>query len=112
MINTEKLTRYFYLDLRNDVETKSYVGKSFVNPVTSELMLNPHVPNHKPGFLYGRDKKNLFALPPNQHKDISSYYLAHFRDRYKMGNADKSITRFNVDLNYFACYVKPLVEQI
>ena len=107
---SERLSRYFYLDLRNDIETISYVGKSFVNPVTSELMFNPHVPNHHPGFLYGRDKSNVFAMPPNHHKDISSYYIAHFRDRYKMGKADKSITRIQIDLNYFTCYVKPIIE--
>ena len=106
---SERLARVLYLDLSGDRETASYVGKTFVNPTSSEFMLNPHVPDHQAGLLYGRDKSDLYNVPPNQNREVGSYYLAHFRDRYKMGQMAKSIKRFNLDLNYFACYVKPLV---
>ena len=106
---SERLSRYFYYDLRNDKFNKGYVGKSFVNPKTSPTMMGPHVPNHDEGFLYGTDKKDLYKRQPHHHKDLAYYYIAHFRDRYYLGAYAFPITQFHIDLNYFACYVRPLL---
>ena len=111
---SERLTRYFYMDIRSDTEILA-LGKSFVNPETSEFMANAHVPISDDRFLYGIDVTKIFdineplRLQPQHNVEIASYYIAHFRDRYRMGKSSKSIVRFHIDLNYFACYAKSLI---
>ena len=106
---SERWTRFFYMDLKNDTDENImyYVGNSFVNTKTSEFMHGPHVPK---GPLYGTDWNHLFQRPSYHHQEIASYHISHFRDRYKMGKSAKPITRFHIDLNYFACYVKHLLD--
>ena len=110
--HSERLSRLFYMTLKGDTDkdVKTFQGKSFVNPNTSDRMAGPHVPNHYDGYLYGTEKKYLYDLPPYQNKEIATYYIAHFRDVHVMGQTSKLITRFNIDLNYFTCFVKPIIE--
>ena len=46
---SERLTRFLYMDLRNDPELAMHVGKSFSNAVHSKVILNPHFSS---GWLY------------------------------------------------------------
>ena len=91
---SERSTRFLYIDLLH-ADTAGYVGKTFSNTKTNDFMANAHRPM---GPLTGIDSFDLFTI-------------AHFRDRYGLGNSDKSIRRFNLDLNFFACYVKPMIEE-
>jgi hypothetical protein len=88
---SERSTRFLYIDLLH-ADTASYVGKTFSNTKTNVFMASAH---HSMGPL----------------ENIDSFAIAHFRDRYRLGNSDKSIRRFNLDLNFFACYVKPMIEE-
>jgi hypothetical protein len=93
-----------------DKDVEGFKGKSFVNPYTSEFMHGPHVPESYDGYLYGTDRNHLYNLPPYQNPEIGQYYIVHFRDVHIMGQTSKLITRFHIDLNYFTCYVKNVIE--
>ena len=94
---SERLTRFFYLNGFNQTDVNQnkmgYVGKTFVNAKTSYFMDGPHEPD-------------------GPHHDAQSYYLSHFRNRYELGRAPKSIRLLNLDLNYFVCYAKPLLAKL
>jgi hypothetical protein len=110
--HSERLSRIFYMTLKEDTDrdVRSFMGKSFVNPNTSEFMAGPHIPNYFDGYLYGTDRAHLYNLPPYHNKEMGEYYIAHFRDVHIMGQTSKLITRFQIDLNYFTCYVKNVIE--
>jgi hypothetical protein len=110
--HSERLSRLFYMTIKGDPDkdVESFKGKSFVNPNTSEFMHGPHVPENYDGYLYGTDRNYLYNLPPYQNKEMGEYYIAHFRDVHIMGQTSKLITRFHIDLNYFTCYVKNVIE--
>jgi len=105
--HSERLSRIFYMTIKEDTDRD--VG-SFVNPNTSEFMSDPHVPDFARGYLYGTDRNHLYNLPPYHNKEMGEYYIAHFRDVHIMGQTSKLITRFQIDLNYFTCYVKNVIE--
>jgi hypothetical protein len=88
---SERSTRFLYIDLLH-ADTASYVGKTFSNTKSNVFMASAH--------------RSMGPLA-----NIDSFTIAHFRDRYALGNSDKSIRRFNLDLNFFACYVKPMIEE-
>jgi hypothetical protein len=92
---SERSTRFLYIDLLHP-ENGHYQGKTFSNTKSNDFMVNAHRPM---GPLTSMDSFGTFTI-------------AHFRDRYRLGNSDKSIKRFNLDLNFFACYVKPMIEGI
>jgi hypothetical protein len=110
--HSERLSRIFYMTLKEDTDrdVRAFLGKSFVNPNTSEFMSDPHVPDFAHGYLYGTDRNHLYNLPPYHNKEMGEYYIAHFRDVHIMGQSSKLITRFHIDLNYFTCYVKNVIE--
>ena len=84
---SERMRRFLHMNV-NDVR-----GKSFVNTKTSELLPGPH----------GPEVESLLTS--------ESYYVSHFRKNYKLSRTDKSIREFGLDLNYFACYVRPMIEK-
>ena len=43
---------------------------------------------------------------------IENGHSSHFRKEYNINWADKSITDFNFDLNYFLCYFKPILKRL
>jgi len=92
---SERSTRFLYIDLLHP-ENGHYQGKSFSNTKTNDFMVNAHRP----------------VGPLTSMDSFGTFTIAHFRDRYRLGKADKSIKRFNLDLNFFACYVKPMIEGI
>lgn len=90
---SERLTRILYMDDR--VPGLGFLGKTFANTKTAQFMESPHS-SKGPSF-----------------KDLHNrYFISHFRDRYWLGGAERSITHYNFDLNYFACYVKPMVQNL
>ena len=86
---SERFGRFLYMENKRD-------GKTFINQATSEFMESAHAPDGK-----------YFNLD-----DLDLYHLSHFRDRYKLGRVDKDIELFHLDLNYFACYVKPFLMNL
>jgi hypothetical protein len=94
---SEWLQRIFYINGFNQSDGSKfgklgYVGKSFVNSRNVDFMVNPH-------------------LPDGDRTDITDFFVSHFRDRYGLGNTDKSIRLFGIDLNYFFCYVVPFIKR-
>ena len=85
---SEKMKRFLYM------ESNKSGGKTFINQKTSQFMESAHAPDGK-----------YFNLD-----DLDSYHMSHFRDRYKLGQDDKDIGLFHLDLNYFSCYVKPIIK--
>jgi hypothetical protein len=88
--------RIFYINGFNQTDgTKfgkyRYVGKSFVNTKNVDFMVNPH-------------------LPDGDWMDVYENFVSHFRKRYILGNHERSILFFGIDLNYFVCYVKPFIN--
>ena len=88
---SERSTRLLYMDFLHP-ETADATGKTFSNTKSNVFMASAH---RSMGPLTG----------------IDAFTIAHFRDRWRLGNSDKSIRRFNLDLNFFACYVKPMIEE-
>ena len=91
---SNRASRFLYMDVLHP-ENIGYLGKTFVNSMSSDTMDGPHKPY---GPLVGVDQ-------------FDTYTLAHFRNRVALGSADKPITRFNLDLNFFNCYVRPIIEK-
>lgn len=83
---SERMRRFLYM---NVIDVR---GKSFVNTKTCEHLPGPHGPDES-------------VLTSN------SYFVSHFRKTYKLTRTDKSIREFGLDLNYFACYVRPMIEK-
>jgi hypothetical protein len=83
---SERMKRFLYM---NVVDVR---GKSFVNTKTCEHLPGPHSPDES-------------VLTSN------SYFVSHFRKAYKLTRTDKSIREFSIDLNYFVCYVRPMIEK-
>ena len=90
--------RIFYINGFNQTDgTKfgkyRYVGKSIVNTKNVDFMINPH-------------------LPDGDWVDIYENFVSHFRERYILGNYERSIRYLGIDLNYFVCYVKPFINSL
>jgi hypothetical protein len=91
---SNRMRRFLYVNV-GDVR-----GKSFVS-----TKMNDHLSNSNGVPIDGDDViKNSIAY--NQ-----GYYVSHFRNSYKLNNVEKSMREFGLDLNYFACYVRPMIEE-
>ena len=91
---SDRMRRFLYVNV-GDVR-----GKSFVSTKT-----NDHLANANGVPIDGDDLvKNSIAYN-------RGYYVSHFRNNYKLNNVEKSMREFGLDLNYFACYVRPMIEE-
>ena len=92
----ETYSRMFFLV---NEETESHFGKTLHNTMNTLYLWHHHpletfsdVPHRKVPFEYG--------------------HLSHFRKRYALNVYSSSIYTIKFDLNYFACYLRPILNKI